>query len=71
MTYQTILLNILISLLLCSDWVFVLAGQQSPMVPCFGLEMAFGSSCHSGSRCAGEYRVVLLSKDIFNRDIVY
>ena len=69
MTRCTILHNILILLLLYSDWIFFLAGHQSPMVPWFGLEMGLGSSCHSGSRLAGEYCVILLSNELFDGHI--
>jgi hypothetical protein len=69
MTYRAILLKILILFLLYSDWIFTLAGRQSPMVPWFGLEMGLGSSCHSGSRLAGEYCVILLSNELFDGHI--
>ena len=69
MTPRRILLNILILLLLYSDWIFFLAGHQSPIVPWFGLEMGLGSSCHSGSRLAGEYCVVLFSKELIDGHI--
>jgi len=39
------------------------------MVPWFGLEMGLGSSCHSGSRLAGEYCVVLFSKELIDGHI--
>jgi hypothetical protein len=69
MTYRAILLKILILFLLYSDWIFTLAGHQSPMVPWFGLEMGLGSSCHSGSRLAGEYCIILLSNEPFDGHI--
>ena len=67
MSYRTTLFNVLILFLLYSDQVFFLAGYWSPMVPWFGLEM---SCCHSGSNgFAGEYYVLLLSKEPFDRHI--
>ena len=39
------------------------------MVPWFRLEMGLGSSCHSGSRLAGEYCVILLSNELFDGHI--
>ena len=65
MTYRATLLNILILLLLFSDWVFFLAGHQSPMIPWFGLEMGFGGTVGF----AGKYCSVLLSNEPFDRHI--
>jgi hypothetical protein len=65
MTYRAILLNILILLLLFSNWVFFLAGHQSPMIPWFGLEMGFGGT----GGFAGKYCSVLLSNEPFDRHI--
>ena len=65
MTYRATLLNILILLLLFSNWVFFLAGHQSPMIPWLGLEMGFGGS----GGFAGKYCSVLLSNEPFDRHI--